>query len=458
MAKKAMNSVLKVNNDSELLSYIINVTPELRDNIDLPVQGESIKPYGKLIVNNERYKNAFLNTINLIGATIIKRNYWDNPWESFTNQGTLNFGQQIREVINDLCDVFDYNENANNVTRFLTNVVPNMLQYIHELNFQKFYQTTTSDNQWLMAFEMDDLWTQVEESIAMMYESLKYDKYQIDKYQLVRRIVDGTVTSTEIDNFDSLTTRERASKMKDVSNKFTFRNRKYNPAGVSRATDFSSQILLINTEFDAQLSTEVLATSFFKDEADFKTRHALVDGFDNFDSERLTEVLGNAYIPFTEAELTELGKIPAVLIADDFFMDYLYTLDGNGPTKATEFYNPTTLKNNHFLHVWGVFSTSPFAQANVYTADVTPGITSITLSPATATVSPGMEIKLTATVVNTGFANKAVTYSTETEGVTVNNSGVVKISTDVTSGTEITITATSVFDTSVTGTATITVA
>ena len=119
---------------------------------------------------------------------------------------------------------------------------------------------------------------------------------------------------------------------------------------------------------------------------------------------------------------------------------------------------PTTLKNNHFLHVWGVFSTSPFAQANVYTADVTPGITSITLSPATATVSPGMEIKLTATVVNTGFANKAVTYSTETEGVTVNNSGVVKISTDVTSGTEITITATSVFDTSVTGTATITVA
>ena len=49
-------SVLKANSDAELLSYIINVTPELRDNIDLPVQGESIAPIGQIIVNNERYR------------------------------------------------------------------------------------------------------------------------------------------------------------------------------------------------------------------------------------------------------------------------------------------------------------------------------------------------------------------------------------------------------------------
>ena len=34
----ALNKVLKVNNDTELLSYIINVTPELSSEIDLPVQ------------------------------------------------------------------------------------------------------------------------------------------------------------------------------------------------------------------------------------------------------------------------------------------------------------------------------------------------------------------------------------------------------------------------------------
>ena len=83
----ALNKVLKVNNDSELLSFIINTTPELASEIDLPVQGESIAPIGKLIMSNERYKNAFINTVNLIGLTVIKRNGWDNPW-NFTKRGT----------------------------------------------------------------------------------------------------------------------------------------------------------------------------------------------------------------------------------------------------------------------------------------------------------------------------------------------------------------------------------
>ena len=48
----ALNKVLKVKNDSELLSFIINTTPELASNIDLPVQGESIAPIGKLIMSN----------------------------------------------------------------------------------------------------------------------------------------------------------------------------------------------------------------------------------------------------------------------------------------------------------------------------------------------------------------------------------------------------------------------
>jgi hypothetical protein len=98
----ALNKVLKVNSDSELLSYIINVTPELQSEIDLPTQGESIAPIGKLIVNNERYKNAFINTINLIGLTIIDRNYWQNPWKGFTDRGTLEFGQSVRELFVDI--------------------------------------------------------------------------------------------------------------------------------------------------------------------------------------------------------------------------------------------------------------------------------------------------------------------------------------------------------------------
>lgn len=350
---------LSANTSAELLSYIINVTPELSGEIDLPVQGASIAPIGKIILNNQRYRNAFINTVNLIGLTVIKRNAWDNPWD-FTKRGTLRFGQQIREIINDLCNVYDYNTNFSDKDKFLDTVVPNVFNYMHEVNFQKFYQTTTSDSQLAMAFETEDLFTYIDNAISMLYESLKYDTYLVDKYMLCRRILDGTMTSIKINNYSSLTPRQRVANLKSTSNKFTFRSPNYNPAGVRRATSFDDQILIVNTEFEADFSTDVLATSFFKDEADMKARLVLIDGFDNHDSSRLTELLGSAYTAFTSTELQELATIPAVLISREWFMDYDYALDTASGEKMTEFFNPTTLENSHFLHAWRVFSTSPF--------------------------------------------------------------------------------------------------
>lgn len=353
-------TALSAKTSAELLSYIINVTPELKENIDLPVQGESIQPIGKIIINNQRYRNAFINTVNLIGLTVIKRNGWDNPW-NFTKRGTLRFGQQIRELINDLCNVYDYNENFSDKERFLQTVVPNVFNYIHEINFQKFYQTTTSDSQLAMAFDSEDsLFDFIDNAIAMLYESLKYDTYIVDKYMLCRRILDGTMTSIKIDDYATLTPRQRVSALKSVSNKMTFRSPNYNPAGVRRATSFDDQIMIINTDFEADFSTEVLATSYFRDEADMKSRLVLIDGFNTHDTNRLTELLGSAFVEFTSAELTQLATIPAVLISHEWFMDYDYALDAESGEKQTEFFNPTTLENNLFLHAWRVFSTSPF--------------------------------------------------------------------------------------------------
>lgn len=456
----ASKTSLSAKTSAELLSYIINVTPELKGEIDLPVQGQSIAPIGKIIINNERYRNAFINTVNLIGLTVIKRNGWDNPW-NFTKRGTLRFGQQIRELVNDLCNVYDYNENFDNKERFLETVVPNVFNYIHEVNFQKFYQTTTSDSQLAMAFETEDLFTYIDNAISMLYESLKYDTYIVDKYMLCRRILDGTMTPVKINNYSALTPRQRVSALKSISNKMTFRSPNYNPAGVRRATSFDDQIMIINTDFEADFSTEVLATSFFRDEADMKSRLVLIDAFNSHDTNRLTELLGSAFVDFTSAELTQLATIPAVLISREWFMDYDYALDTESGQKQTEFYNPTTLENNHFLHAWRVFSTSPFENGAVFTSD-TQGVTSVTVSPSTATVTKGQNLQLSATVVTTGFANKSVTWgvdeTSENAGVTITQSGKLFVPANLTGVTTITVIATSVYDTTKTANATITVA
>ena len=461
-------------NDAELLSFIINSQPVLRDNIDLPVQGESIAPIGKLIVNNERYKNAFINAINVIGLTMIDRNYWEDPWENFTNNGYMSFGDSAREMAVDIADVFDYNTYALDVDHFLENVVPNVLEYIHPLNYQKFYKTTTSDTQMAMAFYNEGgLVTLIDEIISSLYEGYKYDKYIVNKYMLCRRILDGTVTSVQIANYANLSPRERVAAMKNISNLMTFRNPNYNPAGLRIATPFSKQIAIVNTDFEASLSTEVLATSFFRNDAEMKSRMALIDGYGNHDVARLTEVLGDQFVPFTSDELEALANIPVTIIDDEWFQNKTYRLDGAAETEAedsftegnragfkrTSFYNPETMKNNHWLHYWGIKSTSPFKQAVVFTTDAI-GVTSVSVSPATASVSAGQELKLTATVVTTGFANKAVIWSVDdtsaAAGVTITQAGVLKVPTGATG--EITVTAKSVYDNTKSNTATITVA
>jgi uncharacterized protein YjdB len=247
--------------------------------------------------------------------------------------------------------------------------------------------------------------------------------------------------------------------MKSITNKMIFRSPNYNPAGIRKADTFENLITIMTADFEGAMSTEVLATSYFRNDAELRTNLKLIDDFSETDSERLTELLGSAYVPFTDGEKAELKKVKAVIISREWFMDYVYALDTESDMKETEWYNPTTLENNHFLHAWRVFSTSPFEQAVVFVDDTTPAVTSVSVSPATASVTAGQSLQLSATVATVGFANKAVTWSvSDVEGVEITEEGLLKVASTVASATEITVTATSVYDDTQSATATITVA
>ena len=465
---------LNVTNSAELLSYVINQTPVLRENIDLPVQGESINGIGKIIMSNVVYKNAFLNTINLIGLTVITRNHWENPWKKFTDKGTLTYGQQVREVIADIANVYDYNEFVNRPHDFIKTEVPNVLSYLHEINYQKFYKTTTSDEQMAMAFERGDLFSLIDDIINSLYEGMEYDYYQVSKYMLARRILDGTVTAIQIEDFANKTDRDIVAEIKGYSNDMTFRSPKFNPAGIRKPTAFEDQFAIVSTKFDAKFTTNVLATSYFRSDAEMKANMELCDGFGNFDLPRLAEVFAkrddngdiipneyvDGYVPLTTAEMTALQEIPAVIVGADFFQNYRYGLDNMAEGRKTEFFNPQNLKTNHWLHIWGSVSSSPFENAICFTVTAQ-GVTSVTVSPSTATVTKGQNLELSATVVTTGFANKAVYWSVDSDsysdGVRISDAGKLIIPSDATVET-VTVTATSIYDNTKTGTATITVA
>lgn len=456
-------NVLKINTNAEFLSFMINKMPGL-DDLDLPVQGKSTKPYGKLILDSDRYKNAFCNAINIIGLTIIKRNAWENPWESFANRGTLKYGQQVREMVVDLAKKFDYNEEFNNTLKFTEVTVPNILNYIHEINFQKVYTTSISDDEITMAFDSEDGILELEYSVMeTLFTTYNYDRYLIDKYMLCRRAVDGTIPVVQITETEP---RKILSAMKGVSNKMTFMKPTYNPAGLRRATSYDDQRLILDADREAINSTEILSVSYFKEEADAKSKFAMIDDFSETDEKELTELIGDQFIPFTEDEKAQLKNVLGVIITDQWFMDFYRQLSNSGEkgTKSTEFDNPTTLVKNLFLHAQMVCSTSPFENCALF-VEGTPSVVSVSITPSSATVNVGQTLQLTANVITQNFANKSVVWSVEEADTigeddphaSINQKGILTIPNDYT-GESLTVKATSIYDNTKVATATITIA
>ena len=120
----------------------------------------------------------------------------------------------------------------------------------------------------------------------------------------------------------------------------------------------------------------------------------------------------------------------------------------------TEQYNGEGLYWNYWNHVWKTFSVSPFANNELFIPG-TPGVTSVNVSPGTATVAAGQSVQFSANVVTTNFAPKSVTWTVDSEYATVDNSGKVTVLSTAPASTEITVTATSTYDANKKGTATI---
>ena len=105
-----------------------------------------------------------------------------------------------------------------------------------------------------------------------------------------------------------------------------------------------------------------------------------------------------------------------------------------------------------------VLSTSQFANAIAFTSE-TPDITSVTISPKTATVSKGQNVQFTTTVVATGMASEAISYNVTgavSDNTTITSNGLLIVGSDETA-TELTVSAISIFDSSKNDSATITV-
>ena len=413
---------------------------------------ESIREIGAIIMDMPQLQNEFLSAlVNRIGRVLITSKMYDNPWAMF-KKGMLEFGETIEEIFVNIAKPFQFDP-AVAETNLFKREIPDVRSAFHIMNYQKYYKTTIQNDQLRQAFlSWEGITDLIAKIVDAMYTGANYDEFQTMKYMLAKNILNGRLTPVSIPAVSSANMKDIVSTIKGTSNKLEFLSEDYNVAGVKTHTKKADQYLLVNSEFDAVMDVEVLASAFNMDKAQFAGHRVLVDGFGDLDIERLNILFADdpTYTQLTKDELTALNTIPCIMVDKDYFMifDNFYNF--------TEQYNGEGLYWNYWYHVWKTFSVSPFAN-NVLFIPATPTVTSVTVTPSELSVEAGQSASLTANVVTTSFAPKTVTWSSNKEGVTVNGAGVVTVSKDVAPDTVVTITATSTYDTSKFGTATLTV-
>lgn len=411
----------------------------------------TLRQIGDVITTFQPLANAFLSSlVNRIGRVIINSKMYSNPWAGF-KRGLLEYGETIEELFVNIVQAQDFDpETAEN--EVFKRKIPDVRSAFHTMNYQKFYKTTVSNDQLRQAFlSFEGISDLIEKITEALYTSANYDEYLVMKYMLCYAMEHGAFHPVTIAQPTAANSNSVVTTLKATSEKLQFLSADYNQAGVYNHTPKGDQYFIMTADFSSIVDVETLARAFNIDKVTLMGHTVIIDQFTFTTSEtaRLQELLGTQYTALTTSLFAD---VPCVCVDRVFFMIF------DNFQNMTEQYNGEGLYWNYWLHQWKTFSTSPFANAVIFT-DETPAVSAVTVTPSALTMGKGTSTQFTATVTNAGFASTGVTWSISDQksaNTRIDGQGRLYIAQDE-SATKITVTATSVFDAGKSNNATVTV-
>lgn len=414
--------------------------------VRVPDDNRSLHNIGEYIMSYEPYMNAYITAlVNRIARVIVTSRVWKDKWAVF-EMGKLDYGETVEEIFVNIAKPHSYDP-AKAETQVFKREIPDVRAAFHTMNYQKFYKVTISNDQLRQAFlsyyDMNELIARIVDSL---YTGMNLDVFLTKKYMLAREAINGgiyTVVTKPISG-DGADPDDAIAKYRQYTNNLEFLKTLYNRAGVRNSTPISDQVIIVPNEAEATLGVKVLAAAFNLSEVDYISKRIPVDSFefDADDEARLAELFADddTYKPFTDEEKKALRLISAVKLAKDWFMCF------DNFEQFTENYNGEGVYWQYFFHVWKTFSVSPFANAVLFTSQVSE-ITAVTVSPTAANVAQGTSIVMTAEVAGTGLFEKTVEWSVKgakdlASGTRIDGtSGVLRVASDEKVGNVLTVIA-----------------
>lgn len=445
---------------ADMLNAIRNSAPTSYQNA-VPVADindlNSLNRIGKALFSYEPHMNYFISELwNRLAIMYGKSKLYTNKLKMF-KIGILELGETIGEYFVDTVKAHNYNMELAE-KEFMKIEKTNVLTAFHNMNFQKFYKTTITRENIKLAFLS---WEGVDNLVDMMVQSLyttaEWHEYLIMKHMVGVAAINGGMYAIQTPGLTWDTAKQVTASIRAASNNMEYMSRERNIAHVNNFTDKARQVVILNVDAEAMIDVEVLAASYNLPYSEFLAgQRVTINKWSLEEEQELAELMqGDNFNPnfqmLTADQIEALNNIPAFIVSRDWFViaDELFEMHQSP-------FNQDGLYYNDSLHKWSTFSISPFEEAVIFTSG-TPSVTSVTVTPETLTLPAGSKTYLSATVETENFAPKVVDWTVTGAGgfVTIDYSGTLTVGVAA-SGTY-TITATSRFDPTKTGTCTLTV-
>ena len=434
-SKYAAEQYSTVPNGMRLLNVIrSDASQAYRDRVPEATQ-DNIAEIGNPILNYEATRNEFLDAlVNRIGMVIITSRSYNNPLKRF-KKGMMSLGETVEEIFVNIIKAEPYylvdDQGKTAAQDEFERRLPNVLAAFHKRNRQDKYPVTIQNDDLRTAFlsyqGVEDL---VSKIIEAVYTSDEYDEFLLMKNVFFEAGMRGALRPVTVPGLDSdVNAKKTMTLFRQTALDLTFMRSDSNFMGVTTHTPLDEQVIFILSSVAATVDVEVLASAFNMDKTNFIGRRVIVDDFGGLEKE---------------------GVI-AIAADEDWFMVF------DNYLTMTSDYVASRLYYNYFLHHWETLSYSPFKNVVAFTTEA-PTVTSVTITPGTASVTKaaGGTVQLTAAVTGTGLISNNVVWTiTEDANASVTSSGLVTIKPGITVDS-LTVTATSKLDNTKSGTATIT--
>ena len=315
---------------------------------------DNIQSLGGILLNDAYtpYLNEFVNTlINRIALTIVRNKSFNNPL-AILKKGSTPLGTDIQEIYENPAEAKPYEYSDTAMAQLLKITDPDTHVAYYRLNRRDKYTKTITREGLQGAFTS---WDNFESFISSITQSLYSGNY-IDEFKYTKQLVDGAYDNNKIitEVVSPVTDKDTAEafleKCRYLYTSMSFPSSDFNAYSkfsgangtITTWTDPERVVLLVRADVMAKVDVKALASAFNMDKADFLGRVITIDKFEN------DAILG--------------------VIADDSFFqiyDNIFRFD--------EFYNANTMAWNEYLHAWGTYAISPFANAvALVTAEPTP--------------------------------------------------------------------------------------